>query len=251
MATSERTLSRNYDRAAWFYEASSHIYSTGQIRAAKLSQLQFLQPGQSILYLGVGAGEDAVRAAEMGLQVTCVDISQGMLNRLQHKLRQGGWQAELICGNAFDHCRFEHYDAVATNFFLNCFKPAMMREMLKHASSLVKPGGRMFIADISPPQGSLLSRTFNLAYSKWAMAMFWLMRLVPWHENYDYAREMTALGLQVDSVLNFRLAKFGPVMFQSVAAICPAAVDHRRLLKKPYWEQAAARREQIVPERET
>lgn len=225
MKTSELKLSRNYDRAAWFYEASSNLYSTGQIKVAKLSQLRFLAPGQSILYLGVGAGEDACEAAKQGLKVTCLDISQGMLSRLQRKLDRAGLSAELICGNAFDHCRYGEYDAVATNFFLNCFKRPMMLEMMQHALSLVRPGGRFFVADVSPPQGTWAGRAFNFAYSKWAMAMFWAMRLVPWHENYNYADELRQLGIQVDDVSNFRLAGIGPIMFQSVAATRPVSVS--------------------------
>lgn len=234
MVTSERKLSRNYDRAAWFYETSSHIYSTGQIKVAKVSQLRFLQPGQRVLYLGVGAGEDALEAARMGLQVTCIDISQGMLQRLQRKLNRAGLTAELICCNAFDHCRYNHYDAVATNFFLNCFKRPMMQEMMKHAISLVKPGGRFFVADVSPPQGSLPARAFNLAYSKWAMAVFWAMRLVPWHENYDYAAELLQQRMTVDNVSDFRLAKVGPIMFQSVAATKPIEVPTTHTARRPH-----------------
>ncbi len=240
MATSELRLSRNYDRAAWFYEASSSLYSTGQIKRAKLSQLPFMQPGQSILYLGVGAGEDAVQAAKLGLNVTCIDISQGMLARLKQKLTREQLTAELLCCNAFDHCRYDHYDAVATNFFLNCFKLPMMREMMKHAITLVKPGGRFFVADVSPPQGGVLSRSFNLAYSKWAMAIFWAMRLVPWHENYDYAAELKAQGLEIEDVSNFRIANVGPVMFQSVVAVRPPGVPGS-VVPKPHLNQGATR----------
>jgi ubiquinone/menaquinone biosynthesis C-methylase UbiE len=234
MAISERKLSRNYDRAAWFYETSSNLYSTGQIKVAKLSQLRFMQSGQSMLYLGVGAGEDALEAARLGLRVTCIDISQGMLSRLQKKLDRENLSAELICSNAFDHCRFDQYDAVATNFFLNCFKLPMMREMMKHAITLARPGGRFFVADVSPPQGSLPARVFNVAYSKWAMAAFWAMRLVPWHENYDYAAELQRQGLQVDEVSNFRLAKVGPIMFQSVAATRPTAPHAASAIPAPH-----------------
>lgn len=216
-----RKLARNYNRAAWFYEASANVYSTGQIKAAKCSQLRYLQPGQSILYLGVGAGEDAIRAARNGLKVTCIDISGRMLDRLQAKLDRKNLQAELICADAFTHQRWEHYDAIATNFFLNCFKRDGMRKMLGHAISLLKPGGHYFVADVSPPVGSLPARYFNLAYSKWAMAMFWAMRLVPWHENYNYESELTAQGLQILGNDDFRLAKVGPVMFRSVVAQKP------------------------------
>ncbi len=234
MPTSERKLSRNYDRAAWFYEASSNIYSTGQIKQAKLSQLRFMQPGQSILYLGVGAGEDAAEAASMGLKVTCIDISPRMLERLQRKLSRRGLQAELICANAFDHCRFNHYDAVATNFFLNCFKRPMMREMMKHAITLIRPGGRLCVADVSPPQGNLVGRAFNVAYSKWAMALFWMMKLVPWHENYDYAEEMKSQGLEVESIDNFRIAGLGPIMFQSVVAVRPTVGAVSAVVRGPH-----------------
>ena len=67
----DKALGRNYDRAAWFYEKSAKIYSTNQIRASKRYQLQYIEPGQTVLYLGAGAGEDAVMAARHGAKVTC------------------------------------------------------------------------------------------------------------------------------------------------------------------------------------
>jgi hypothetical protein len=110
----------------------------------------------------------------------------------------------------------------------------MMQEMMRHAITLVKPGGRFLVADVSPPQGSLPARAFNLAYSKWAMALFWAMRLVPWHENYDYAAELRQQGMTVDDVSNFRLAKVGPIMFQSVAAIKPADAPAVSPARRPH-----------------
>lgn len=224
---SKSRLARNYNRAAWFYEASANIYSTGQIKAAKCSQLKHLEAGQSILYLGVGAGEDALRAARKGLAVTCIDISQRMLDRLEEKLNRENLSARLICIDAYQHQQWDHYDAIATNFFLNCFKRDGMRSMMAHAIAMLKPGGRFLVADVSPPVGSFPARCFNVAYSKWAMTMFWLMNLVPWHENYDYATELTAQGLSVESVEDFRLAKIGPVLFRSVVASKPLALTRK------------------------
>lgn len=37
MKTSELQLSRNYDRAAWFYEASSNLYSTAELTNSRRS----------------------------------------------------------------------------------------------------------------------------------------------------------------------------------------------------------------------
>ena len=38
------------------------------------------------MFLGAGAGEDAIMAAEAGAEVTCIDISQGMLDQVQRAL---------------------------------------------------------------------------------------------------------------------------------------------------------------------
>ena len=65
----DKTLGRNYDRAAWFYEKSAKIYSTNQIRASKRYQMQHIEPGEKVLYLGAGAGEDALMAARHGAKV--------------------------------------------------------------------------------------------------------------------------------------------------------------------------------------
>ena len=209
-------LSRNYDRAAWFYETSAAVYSLGQINASKQYQLQFMGPGDKVLYLGVGAGEDALQAARTGAQVTCVDISQGMLDRLKFKLNKEGLNVELICQSAFEHERIGHYDICATNYFLNVFRKDDMIRMLNHAASLIRPGGKFLIADVAVPQGNSLSKACAFLYLKSAMASFWLIGLVPWHENYDYASYFPDAGVELEHVEHFRLTKFGPVVYQSI-----------------------------------
>ena len=53
------------------------------------------------------------------------------------------------------------------------------------------------------------------------MLSFWALRLVPWHENYDYAAELEAVGLTVTDRKTFRLAKVGPVVYQTLIAVRP------------------------------
>lgn len=213
-----RHLGRNYDRAAWFYETSARFYSTNQIRASKRYQTQFINDGDKIIYLGAGAGEDAIMAARKGAHVTCIDISQGMLDRVQRRFDAENLSVELICGDAYQHDRIGHYDICAANYFLNIFRREDMRRMLNFSATLVRPGGKYLIADVALPQGNLLSRAFNLFYLKLAMGSFWIMGLVPWHENYDYPAFFDAAGLKLDTVEYFRFAKQGPVLFQSIVA---------------------------------
>jgi demethylmenaquinone methyltransferase/2-methoxy-6-polyprenyl-1,4-benzoquinol methylase len=210
-------LGKNYDRAAWFYEKSAKIYSTNQIRASKRHQLKYIQPNQNVLFLGAGAGEDAIMAAEAGANVTCIDISQGMLDKVQRKLDVKGLQAELLCQNAFDHDRFGHYDVVAANYFLNVFRLDGMRKMLNHTAKFVRPNGYYLVADVARSQGNPLSQAFNIAYLKMGMISFWAMGLVPLHKNYDYVKYFSDAGLKHDHTEYFRFAKKGPVLFQCIA----------------------------------
>ena len=173
-------------------------------------------PGQKVLYLGVGAGEDALLAARTGATVTCVDISQGMLDRLQVKLDKEDLSVELICQSAFDHLRTEHYDIVATNYFLNVFRRDDMVRMLNHAATLIRPGGKFLIADVAVPEGNPLAKGFAWLYLKYAMASFWIMGLVPWHENYDYPSFFPDANVSLEHVEKFRLTRFGPVVYQCI-----------------------------------
>lgn len=214
----DQRLGRNYDRAASFYEISAAIFSAGKIRASKKYAISQLKSGESVLFLGVGSGEDALMAAAKGVRVTCIDLSQKMLDGLSRKLAARGLSAEVICDNAFDHQRWGHYDAVCANYFLNIFLKADMERMLIHAASLVRPGGQFLIADVARSQGNPLAQLFNILYLKLAMVSFWLLGLVPLHRNYDYTAVFPAAGLVIEHIRYFRFLGWGPVLFQTIVA---------------------------------
>lgn len=207
-----------FNRAARFYESVSDFYSTGQIAATKAAQMPYMQPGRRVLYLGVGAGEDALLAARRGVRLTCIDLAPRMIKRVRRRLVAEGLTAELICGNAFDHDRSTWYDVVACNYFLNCFREAEMVRMLEHAARLLKPDGHLLIADVSQPQGGVVARLFNRAYLKMGMISCWLMGMIPLHSNYDYTRYFARSGLRLADRQLFRWARFGPVLFQNLVA---------------------------------
>ncbi|MCG8584313.1 MAG: class I SAM-dependent methyltransferase [Pirellulales bacterium] len=218
MATVTEVNTPNYDRTAWFYESIAWVYSAGQIGRAKCSQLKFLEPGAKVVYLGVGAGEDALEAASRGFDVTCVELSRKMLDRFQQKLDKAGLSAELICDNAFDFDRVGQYDACMTNFFLNVFPKDQMVAMLSHAARLVRPGGKLMISDCACPQGWLPSRLFNHVYLRAGMGLYNVLGLAAWHMTYDYRKHFAEAGLTTSAVETFRYLGFGPVVFWNIIA---------------------------------
>lgn len=205
-----------FDKVAWFYEIVSGIYSTGQISASKAWQVSQMHADQKVLYVGVGAGEDAILAADREVELTCVDMSERMLARTARKLEHLKHRATLLCDDIRNHRLFGHYDVVTANYFLNCFTPEDMRSMLKHLLHLLKPSGRLMIADVAPARGNWMSRVLHELHHSIAIRSFHALGLVPLHPIYDYEPILRELGLQIVGQAGFRLGGVGPIAYQSL-----------------------------------
>ena len=210
-----------YGRTAWFYERAAHVFSGGQIRASKAWQLQWLQPGQRILYVGAGNGEDVIMAAKKGLDVTVVELSHEMVNGLKLKLDKLklNQYVTLICADAYDHKTEEHYDAVAANYFLNVFSEETMQTMLAHLVTLLNPSGSLFVADFAPPVENPVFRFFQKLYYFSAVTAFHLIAKNPFHPLYDYSIYLEKLGLRLAEDQCFSMFGFGPKWYRCMKII--------------------------------
>jgi demethylmenaquinone methyltransferase/2-methoxy-6-polyprenyl-1,4-benzoquinol methylase len=185
-----------------FYEELARVLSLGRIGRAKRSQLEHLRVGSRVLYAGVGSGEDAAAAVAAGLDVTALDLSPRMLGRLERRLgrreRGTGDQASRIrfCCEDFRAHRDGPYDALALNFFLNVFGAHELETVLDHAVSLLRPGGRIAIADFAPPRSALERLLFELHYRPLLWAS-WALGLASLHPIYDYRARLAARGARV------------------------------------------------------
>jgi ubiquinone/menaquinone biosynthesis C-methylase UbiE len=213
----------NYNRVARIYESLGYLYSGRQIYDAKASQISEIKPGDRVLYVGVGPGEDAVLAAQHGARVTCVDISAGMLRQAERHMAAAGQTAEFLQVDVLDHARREYYDVVIVNFFLNVFSEDAMQRMLCHLTTLARFGGKVLISDFMPPQGNVFSRAAQAAYWGVTNLFYYLLRLSAWHPVYDYPDYFDEAGLTLLDIRRFRPVKSGPIGFWSVTATRRAA----------------------------
>ena len=209
----------SYNGIAWIYESLGQLYSGGQIYAAKASQLAQMRPGDSVLYAGVGPGEDAVLAGQLGANVTCLDVAPKMLKKVASRFEDAGIPARMICGNVLDHKLSGQYDIVVANFFLNVFAEDSMVAMLSHLASLVKPGGKLLIADFVAPTGNRLARSSQAIYWGVTNLFYYLLRLCAWHPIYDYPRYFAATGLEFERIDRFRVGRFGPQGFCAITGV--------------------------------
>jgi demethylmenaquinone methyltransferase/2-methoxy-6-polyprenyl-1,4-benzoquinol methylase len=214
----------SYDSVARFYQALAHIYSFGLIRKSKNLQLKEIEEAPNkkelrILYVGCGSGEDAIQAAKLGADVTCIDISPKMIENTKKRFAQESAKATFICDNIFNCTDYNCYDIVTVNYFLNNFSADTLPGLLKHITSLLKNNGKLMIADFIALSKNKFIRSIQKANYYTAVFFFWLFRVAPLHRYQDYTRYFNDLGVRLERIDCLKLFKFGPVMYGNVLGI--------------------------------
>ena len=115
-----------------------------------------LQPGERVLLVGVGTGED-LPLLPTGISATGIDLSPDMLAKARKKLPLPGRDVTLLQGDA-QHLLVDEagFDAVVFNLVLSVITDgkACFRENLR----ALKPGGRAVVFDkFLPDEGRLNS----------------------------------------------------------------------------------------------
>jgi demethylmenaquinone methyltransferase/2-methoxy-6-polyprenyl-1,4-benzoquinol methylase len=209
----------SYDSVAWCYEGIARVYSLGCIQRCKRSQIDELGAGDRVLYVGVGAGEDALLAARRGAEVTGLDLSPAMLSRTRRRFAAEGLPARWLEGDLFDHRSSEPYDAVAANFVLNVLPESWLDRALAQLGGLLRPGGKLLIADFAVPGGGCFERTLSAAYY-WPVALAArVLGLCCLHPIHDYTLHLDAGHCDLVARTRFGLAPKLPAFFESLVAV--------------------------------
>ncbi len=208
--SSGEQTARSYEWMSPIYERLTWLFTGGQNLAARFSQIDDMQAGQRVLYVGVGPGEEALEAARRGIKVTCVDLSPGMVEIVRRRFEKAGLPGEFVCADIMEYESDEPFDAVVSNFFLNIFSRPMMLRMLARLASLVRPGGDFVLADFAPPRGNIVLRARHRLYYRVANVSHWLVGLCALHPIYTYADYYPQVGLKLQNTRYFRLSILGP-----------------------------------------
>lgn len=158
-----------------FYDRISNAYdllADANERSARLTGLQGLdlKPGERVLEIGFGTGNEIVDLAEaVGAsgRVCGVDISPGMLAVAQRKLSQKSLAAAIDLRVA-DARQLPHadgsFDAAYASFTLELFPEEDVPIVLAELRRVLRPGGRLGVvsmAQVKPgAKASYLERTY-------------------------------------------------------------------------------------------
>lgn len=161
----------SFDGIAPYYCLMEAVLAGTKLQRCRLMWLDQVDDVKEILLVGEGHGRFIEVCAKRfpKAQLTCVDASAQMLRIAEaHWLRAGG-----LSGRA----RFQReelpewtppagrYDLIATHFFLDCFPPETLADVVAKLASAMAPGGKWLISDFALP-----ARGWRRWRAKWILA---------------------------------------------------------------------------------
>ena len=144
-------MSSFFDIAAINYDDTFTNTKIGWEQRKKVYQnLDFVLNSEKlldILELNCGTGADAIAFAEKGHNIIATDISQEMIKVANNKNNHDTLQFEVLDCNELSENTFQkQFDLIFSNFGgLNCLSSSELKKLLKTASELLKPKGKLIM----------------------------------------------------------------------------------------------------------
>lgn len=151
---------RSFDPLAPYYGSMEKFLAGPRLQRCRITWLDELAGAEHILIAGMGHGPilPELLARNRRAQVTCVDASAGMLAVAEQRARSAGLDRSRL---TFIHARLPAwsppagaYDAIVTNFFLDCFSPEELHAVVGVLAGAATPAARWVVSDFTvPPRG--------------------------------------------------------------------------------------------------
>ena len=144
-----------YDLMTWFIDAFLFRGKLRELRQ-RTANLARIQPGEKVLDVGCGTGTLAIevqqRVGATG-RVFGVDPGTQQIARARSKASRRNLPIDFRIG-AIEHLAFpdQTFDVVLCTLMTHHLPKGLKRQGLSEIARVLKPGGRLVIADFTPPQ---------------------------------------------------------------------------------------------------
>ena len=151
----------NFDWLAPHYRWMEWILAGPKLQRCRAAFLHSLPAPRRVLIVGQGHGRFLTELLQRhpGVQCTCVDSSQRMIDVTRRRLAADGFDASRVEFVHADILRWTPparvYDVVVTHFVLDCFRPEQLAQILPALAGAAAPEARWLLADFREPSAGL------------------------------------------------------------------------------------------------
>ncbi len=146
----------SFDRLAPHYNWMESVLAGPRLQRCRTTWIAELAGCRHLLVAGVGHDPSLTAAlrAHPQLRITCVDASAAMLFQAERNARRLGADFSRL---TFVHATLpewqptEKFDAIATHFFLDCFRPDQLAAVVRTLADAATPDARWIISDFAVP----------------------------------------------------------------------------------------------------
>jgi len=138
-----------------------------------LVTLAQVHPGMSVLDLGTGTGNLAVRFAGLGCELWCTDFSTPMLAQAHQKLPNAHFFLHDLCTDLPAELK-RPFDRIVSTYVFHHFELDEKVRILRALLACLAPGGRMVIGDIAFQDQPALEKLKLEVGDEWEDEFYWL-----------------------------------------------------------------------------
>jgi ubiquinone/menaquinone biosynthesis C-methylase UbiE len=210
------------------YDWAVKLMTGGRIDRIKDLIASEIPAGARVLDIGCGTGTLAFRCIKRGAHVTGLDISPFMIEQAGLRARQLGvsdhFEVVKDSVTQLGH-RFkpQSFDVITSTMALGEFPREYLSFVMKECRSLLRPNGKLLIADEVTPSGFIARLFYRLAMVLLWIPQFLLLRRV-FFPIQDLKGVIAGAGFSVSSVKTWPLSTFQLIYAHQPAAEAAAPV---------------------------
>ena len=166
----------SFDALAPHYRWMELVLAGNRLQRCRTAFLGRVDHCRNVLIAGEGNGRFLLecRGALRQARIMCVDASGRMLGLARERLQRGGFsaqdvefvRADLLAWTPPPHA----FDLVVTHFFLDCFRPEQLEQVVGALAGAAMAGATWLLADFQVPRAGL--RRWRAEMIHWMMYTF-------------------------------------------------------------------------------